>query len=273
MNMKKLLKGIFLVVFFLFCGRVLLASYQEYKPGKKDLTLSSSPSLGDLDQRETYVNLLQEEASQDPDAEKIYQQKEVLPDKLLKLAACEKEARPFVLGFLEDNPSLALKSQDFSVESPLPYYAQWDRRWGYRAFSGGIMATHGCGPSSIAMVLEGLGIQVDPGDIASYIEKNGYLQDGYTSWKVIDGLVQDYSVQVTSIPVDQIPDQVNQGAYVVASLRRGNFTSTSHMVAIAGLDDQGRLIINDPNSVRNSKLHWQLPRIQSQIKNAWAIRK
>lgn len=271
--MKKFLRRLFLLVLLLIGGGFLLATHQEYKLGNKDLTLSSSPSLGDLDQRETYVNLLQEEASQDPDAEKIYQQKEVLPDKLLKLAACEKEARPFVLGFLEDKPSLAKKSQDFSVDSPLPYYAQWDRRWGYHAFSRGIMATHGCGPSSIAMVLEGLGIQTNPDHVASYMIENGYLKDGYTSWEVFDGLARDYSLEVASIPVDQIQDQLNQGAYLVASLRRGNFTSTSHMVAIAGLDDHGRLIINDPNSVRNSKLHWQLPRIRSQIKNVWAIRK
>ncbi len=269
--MKKRLKKLFFILLLVFCLRGLFHFFSRSLKKPQYITVSQGISLGKVENIQSYVDFLKKEGKEDPKAQYLYENKNKLPDKLLKLAAREKEARSFVVGYVTDDPAQAKRSKDFSIESPLIYYSQWDRDWGYRPFNGGIMATHGCGPTSIAMALKGLGVKVTPWDMAHYIEEKGYISDGYTSWEVFDGIQEDYPVQVESISIDNIPDYLNRGAYVVLSVRKGNFTDTSHMLVVAGVDEEGRLIINDPNSVRRSKLHWRLDRIRHEIKNAWAF--
>lgn len=45
------------------------------------------------------------------------------------------------------------------------------------------------------------------------------------------------------------------------------------MVLVCGVDEEGKLIINDPNSVDNSIQHWELEKITSQIRNIWLFEK
>ena len=51
------------------------------------------------------------------------------------------------------------------------------------------------------------------------------------------------------------------------------FTDTGHIALACGLDSEGRIILNDPNSVYNSKNRWQYDKIKKEIKAAWAVEK
>ena len=52
---------------------------------------------------------------------------------------------------------------------------------------------------------------------------------------------------------------------------RGDFTATGHYIVLIGLED-GKFIVNDPNSVENSQKLWSYEQIQGQIRNLWVIR-
>ena len=57
---------------------------------------------------------------------------------------------------------------------------------------------------------------------------------------------------------------------MICSMSPGDFTTEGHFIVIRGIDSKGRLIINDPNSIANSKRRWRIARVVKQIKSAWS---
>ena len=222
---------------------------------------------------EAYARQLEGLAQKDPVYAYVNGNKNFLSDKLLRLAATRREALPYVEGYLKDQPDLAPLSSDFDLESPLPLYFQWDRRWGYLPYANGLMGTYGCAPTSIAMVLTGLGIETFPQEMAQFIRNTGNIQDGYTSWKVFDSLAGTYPLEVRDASLKTIQGTLSRGGFGILSLKKGNFTTDGHMVALAGLDGEGKYIINDPNSYQNSRHHWTYEELQGQVKHLWALEK
>ncbi|HEY9575661.1 MAG TPA: papain-like cysteine protease family protein, partial [Lachnospiraceae bacterium] len=60
---------------------------------------------------------------------------------------------------------------------------------------------------------------------------------------------------------------------MICSVKPGDFTFTGHFIVLAGLDDSGKIIVNDPNSQKNSKKHWEIDRLLPQIKAIWKYSK
>ena len=50
----------------------------------------------------------------------------------------------------------------------------------------------------------------------------------------------------------------------------GDFTDQGHFIVLSGIDEDGMVIVKDPNSKKNSKKHWNLSKIISQMKNLWS---
>ena len=50
----------------------------------------------------------------------------------------------------------------------------------------------------------------------------------------------------------------------------GGFYDPGTFIVIKGIDSKGKLLINDPNSIANSKKRWSIGRIIKQIKAAWS---
>ena len=49
----------------------------------------------------------------------------------------------------------------------------------------------------------------------------------------------------------------------------GDFTTTGHFIVMTGLTDNNKIMINDPNSKKNSKKLWEYDDIYEQIRNLW----
>lgn len=60
-----------------------------------------------------------------------------------------------------------------------------------------------------------------------------------------------------------------KGQPVICSMKPGDFTTTGHFIVLTGLTDDGKLMINDPNSVTRSEKRWDIDTIVGQAKSAW----
>lgn len=50
----------------------------------------------------------------------------------------------------------------------------------------------------------------------------------------------------------------------------GDFTNAGHFLVLTGVDKNGDIILQDPNSVKRTKQHWDVQKLMNQMKNLWA---
>ena len=53
-------------------------------------------------------------------------------------------------------------------------------------------------------------------------------------------------------------------------MRPGDFTTQGHFIVLVGGED-GKIIVNDPNSKERSSLLWEYDTLAGQIKNLWVF--
>ena len=128
-------------------------------------------------------------------------------------------------------------------------------------------------PTTLSMTLSGCGIDRSPKEIAEFAEKSGYVESGMSSWNLVEDYLSKEGINVHGIMKSEIISELENGNYVILSFGPGYFTDSGHIALASGLDDEGRIILNDPNSIYNSKNRWRYDRIKKQIKAAWAVNK
>ena len=198
------------------------------------------------------------------------------PKSLIELLERNPEAEDFVLQypFYEE---AGYDLSDFDRSEGVPLMLQWDQRWGYEKYGSDMIAITGCGPTCIAMVgyyLTGDAETFDPAAVAAFSEKNGYYASGYgSSWTLISEGAVKLGLDVTEIPLveKRIKDNLEVGNPIILAMGAGDFTSSGHYIVLVGLED-GKFIVNDPNSPENSQKLWSYEQIQGQIRNIWVIR-
>lgn len=162
--------------------------------------------------------------------------------------------------------------------SPLkvPYYYQFDLRWGYKTYAGGEMAFTGGGPTCLSMVATFLTGNTDfnPAWMAQYSENNGYSMDGGTSWSLMASGAGGLGIDVVAITADQ--DRVDRnlavGNLVVCLMGPGDFTTgTAQYIIICNKTENG-YEIRDPGSPTRSSQEWQFETLASQMQGCWVMR-
>ena len=51
----------------------------------------------------------------------------------------------------------------------------------------------------------------------------------------------------------------------------GDFTSTGHFIVLAGLTEEGEVVVRDPNSAERTGRTWELDRVLAQCANLWSF--
>ena len=197
-------------------------------------------------------------------------------DALIEAYTYFPEVREFILAIPLEKGRQAVN--DISGEDRskgVPLFLQFDERWGYTEYGSGVCGVSGCGPTSLSMVAYYLtgNTEYTPVYMMKLAEKEGYVGSaGGTNWTMFQKGPEKLGLVSKEIPLHAgtIANYVKQGIPVVINVGPGDFTLHGHYMVIVGYEDE-KFKINDPFSVENSNTLWAYERIESQIKNLWAI--
>ena len=165
---------------------------------------------------------------------------------------------------------------DSEKQSVMPILMQWDSRWGYEEYGSSVIGITGCGPTCLSMIVIGLVGDTDatPKTIADFATENGYYVVGTgTKWSLMTAVADEYNLTCTQLKNNEenVLGYLKKGYQCIVSVSEGHFTYAGHFIVIAGEDD-GKLIIHDPNSIENSTKLWDYEDIKDEIKNIWAFK-
>ena len=199
------------------------------------------------------------------------------PTELIELLEKNEDAEEFVLNYpLKKNQSFEIDLSDYENTNAVPLFLQWDERWGYTIYGSNVMGLTGCGPTCLSMVCMYLldDSSYHPRYVADFAEANGYYVDGSGSaWTLISEGGETLGLEVTELPLDEnrMIKNLELGNPIICIMGPGDFTTSGHFIVLAGCED-GRFVVNDPNSKTNSEKLWSYEEIQGQIKNLWVCK-
>jgi len=200
------------------------------------------------------------------------------PKDLLELLAKNAETVKFVSDYPmhmdDDEANGGITKEELLQEDP-PLLQQWDQRWGYVTYGSNIIAINGCGPTCMSMVYAGLtkDTSKNPAVIADFcMENDYYTEDSGTSWALMSDGAENLGLEVEALSIGQetIQSKLESGCLVICSMKPGDFTDIGHFIVLRGVTKQGKLLINDPNSIARSQKKWGFGVVLKQIKAAWA---
>lgn len=199
------------------------------------------------------------------------------PEELLAYGEKNPEVQEFVLNYplnKDKEPEIDL-SEAVNTDT-VPLLMQWDERWGYTEYAGGLMGLSGCGPTCLSMVSLYLldDPKYTPRYLAEFSENNGYSVTGNGSaWTLISEGGKQLGLDVVEIPLDEerIVRNLEVGNPIICVMGPGDFTTTGHYIVMTGYTD-GKIQVNDPNSRLRSETLWGYEQIKDQIRNLWVCR-
>lgn len=225
------------------------------------------------------ANILTEKAaldglkkSEDKDIQEILKSKDKLSFSYLALLYRNPSAKLFIKDKLENRTVDNFTGESVDFKRDIPYYLQWDRRWGQKKYTDENIAINGCGPTSMAMVISGLlkDDSITPVEMAKYEE---YAEGSGTGWKYFTEVPKKYGIKVKELSTNEkiFKNELKSGRPIIVNVGAGDFSSIGHYIVLVGVDEDGMFIINDSNSPTNTSEKWSFERLKPQIKNAWSF--
>ena len=150
---------------------------------------------------------------------------------------------------------------------------QWDERWGYAPYGTSIVAVSGCGPTCLSMVVSGLtgDKTLTPAKMAEYGTEHHYInEDNDTYWIFMSEAGDEWGIKSREKMLDEenLKKELLKGNPVICSVGPGDFTQIGHFIVLAGYED-GKVIVYDPFSQKNSDKRWVYDKFKDQIKSMW----
>lgn len=232
-----------------------ISLYEQYISIKDKIkTTESSLSAAEQNEDGKLVNLLVSELSK-------------LKDELEKLKASINSA-------LESASSPVFESSSSSTGEFVNYYQTDYSDVPYSDF--GTIATYGCGPTSLAMVLTYLlDEEITPVETAQkgYNSEVNYTCKKGTYFSYFGAMADEYQVECNQMNTTEsnIIDNLNDGKTLILSMSKGHFTKSGHFIVVRGLDDDGKAVVADPASKDRSAQTWDVDLLANESGQMWAL--
>lgn len=263
---RSLIKTAMLLGIVLF-GVTLISHYRDGESNGDGLskTISSVFSGGEKEKKDDMAYTA-------PTSEEL----KALPESLQTLYEKNEEARAFVAHYKEKHNNQ--DDIDISKEvkkGKIPLFIQWDERWGYRDYGGDFLAVTGCGPTALSMVYTGLtgDKKMNPYAMSRLAYQNGYYVEGTgSSWSMMSELATWLGLNAKELSKDEniVRNELNAGHPIICIMGPGDFTDAGHFIVLTGIDSEGKIKVNDPNSRYNSEKTWDVEVLLGQLKNLWS---
>ena len=194
-------------------------------------------------------------------------------DTLRELLENNPETADFIKNYpdMKDNPPA--ESVGDMTKGVIPHLLQWDERWGYQTYGDNMIAVNGCGPTALSMVAAGLtgDNTITPYKVAGFAAEQGYYAgESGTSWSLMTEGAQQFGIRGEELGLsrEEVFSALENGQPIICSMRPGDFTTTGHFIVLVGTED-GKIRVNDPNSVKRSEKLWDYETLYPQINNLW----
>lgn len=210
--------------------------------------------------------------SLDEDIKYIMKNKDKLDFSYLRILYNNNSAKLFIKDILENKVIDYYTGESAEFKRYIPYFLQWDRRWGNKNYGDYNIALYGCAPTCMAMIASGL-LKDDSITPITFSQHTEYLNKFGTDWNYFNEIPKKYGINVKNIVLDKelFTKEVKAGHPIVINVMPGDFTSVGHYLVLVDVDDNGNFILNDPNSPNNSSEKWSFERLSTQIKNSWVF--
>ena len=142
-------------------------------------------------------------------------------------------------------------------------------------YGSGSIASCGCGPTAMAMVLTYLtGENVKPPETASFAARNGhYVWGAGTAWSFFASIAKKYGIgcEKSGPNTNKLINDLKNGKIMIMSMGPGHFTKNGHFIVLRGITSDGKIIVADPNSRERSKQVWDVGTIIRESRQMWSF--
>lgn len=199
------------------------------------------------------------------------------PAGMKELFLSNEDARSYVMDYpYRKDAAFSIDLSDCLKDGTVPLLMQWDERWGYQEYAGNLFGLSGCGPTNLSMAAIYLkqDTSLTPETMRQFAIDNGYATDGNGSlWSLISEGGQMLGLQVWELGLseEEMKQELNDGHLIIAIMGEGVFTTSGHFILFTGVDEEGKFIVNDCNSLTRSNRHWAYDEFSDQVLNLWTL--
>ncbi|MGL5068516.1 MAG: C39 family peptidase [Sarcina sp.] len=207
------------------------------------------------------------------DIKDILDNEKNIPSYLVRLAVMHPESIPYAAGYHGYKLNTPISLKGYIKEGKIPLFQQWDKQWGYDWYGNGPLAMDGCGPTSLSMIIVGLtgNMKANPRMVARYSAENGgYSWNAGSDQDLFTGVAEHYGLVPHRVSGEEIAQQLRLGRPVMVSCHAGTFTLSGHIIVLSGITQNGQIVINNPDSIKDSMKTWSLQTILDNMNYAYS---
>lgn len=262
---------------------VLIASCAVRKSAKKKQDIKEAQKT-----EQAAENKKKEKKKAEPKKEDVPETAEERLERVKKEAK-EKGYPQAVINLLDKNPETVGYVEDYEakkdappaevidhlVKGQIPFILQFDERWGYVPYGTGNIATAGCGPTCMSMIISGLtgDAAVTPAVLAKFSEENHMLdEENNTFWSFMEASAKNWNVSCREAEhtKEVVEAELKAGHPIICSVGPGLFTQSGHFIILTGYND-GAVNVIDPFSTQITEKTWVFDEFKDQIKCMWVF--
>lgn len=187
----------------------------------------------------------------------------------------------FIMGMRSEISSdLRLNSGSLRIPSdgmPIPLIYQYDYRKMVCSLYGSTksVASSGCGAAAASMLIAYIRQNYDQTPYTLFywaVDQGWYHGDGL-HYEAIRKLLSNYGVgsHLARVSGDAIVSALKGNQPIVIKMGPGTFTNNGHYIVLRGLDEDGWVLVNDPNSSSRSQYSYPISLILRECKDRYML--